>query len=97
MLGPDILTTCGTPGRLLQIGSEYLVGIGGGLCGPFREYTLFRDYSSEELEFLQSLDASVDCGVAVAPLSSALAVSFSIISVAASLALSLAYFLQEHV
>ena len=54
--GPDVLTTCGREGFLLQIGTEYLVGIGGA-CSPISSWSNASSYSSQELDFLRQFSA----------------------------------------
>ena len=52
--GPDVLTTCGAPGRVLQLQEEYVVGIGG-FCSPIGEWSTVASYSSSELVLLTQL------------------------------------------
>lgn len=65
--GPDAITTCGTIGRILEIGTSYVVGMGG-LCSPIREWTQLSEYSSEELELLRRLrDDDASCATTEVP------------------------------
>ena len=52
--GPDVLTSCGDPGRLLQLQEEYVVGIGG-FCSDIGEWSTVASYSDSELELLTQL------------------------------------------
>ena len=54
VVGPDVLTTCGDPGRLLQLQEEYVVGIGG-FCSPIGQWSTVASYSSSELVLLTQL------------------------------------------
>ena len=54
MTGPDVLTSCGAYGRVLELGEQYVVGIGGA-CNPISQWTPLSDYSSREIEFLEQL------------------------------------------
>ena len=53
--GPDTLTSCGEAGRVLQLGVEYVAGIGG-RCSPIRSWAELSTYSANELEQLQEMD-----------------------------------------
>ena len=53
-LGPDVFTSCGTLGRVLTLGEEYVVGIGGA-CNPISEWTTLESYTESEIELLKSL------------------------------------------
>ena len=59
VFGPDVLSTCGQPGRVLEMGTVYLVGIGH-RCSPITQWTPLSDYSSENLDLLRRL--RVECG-----------------------------------
>ena len=50
-----MLTSCGSPGRNLQIGEEYVAGIGGP-CSSIREWTLLSD-SVYDVDFLRDPEA----------------------------------------
>ena len=63
--GPDVLTACGDEGRLLQIGVQYLVGIGGAYCNPINEWSEFSSFSSEEMELIENLPRVVAGGTTV--------------------------------
>ena len=56
MDGPDVLTTCGNPGRLLQINGTYIAGVGSG-CSPIDDWSEVSSYSAEELDLLRELRA----------------------------------------
>jgi len=43
--GPDVLSTCGFSGRLLQLQEQYVVGIGGA-CSPVNQWSTVSSYSS---------------------------------------------------
>lgn len=55
VIGPDTYTSCGEPGRVLQLGVEYVAGIGG-RCSPIRSWAELSTYSANELEQLQEMD-----------------------------------------
>ncbi len=55
--GPDVLTSCGTPNRILTVSSQYIVGIGGA-CLAIDDWTLSRTYLDSELDYLVSLSTS---------------------------------------
>ena len=57
--GPDVLTTCGIQGRVLQLREEYVAGIGGG-CNPINAWSAVGNYSSGEFNLLSEL--SLRCG-----------------------------------
>ena len=59
VLGPDVLTTCGNQGRVLQLREEYVAGIGGG-CNPINAWSAVGNYSSGEFNLLSEL--SLRCG-----------------------------------
>ena len=52
-VGPDVLTSCGQYGRILTVGREYILGIGG-ICNPISAWTLADDYSDDELNLQQA-------------------------------------------
>ena len=52
--GPDVLTSCGRQGRLLQLQEEYVVGIGGG-CNPINAWSTVGSYSISEFSLLSEL------------------------------------------
>lgn len=52
--GPDVLTSCGAPGRLLRLQEEYMLGIGG-VCSPISDWSTVSSYSSSELNLLTEL------------------------------------------
>ena len=52
--GPDVLTSCGVPGRLLRLQEEYMLGIGG-VCSPISDWSTVSSYSSSELNLLTQL------------------------------------------
>ena len=53
MIGPDTQTTCGNPSSRLQIGTEYVVGIGG-VCSPIEAWSELSSYSTHEVELMRS-------------------------------------------
>ena len=57
MDGPDVLTMCSNPGRLLQINRMYVAGVGGA-CSPIDEWSEVSSYSAEELDLLRELSAA---------------------------------------
>ena len=50
--GPDVLTNCGEWGRVLTVGSEYLVGIGGA-CNRIDAWSEVSQYTASELQILR--------------------------------------------
>ena len=54
VVGPDVATSCGDPGRLLRLQEEYVVGIGG-FCSDITEWSTVSSYSSSELVLLGEL------------------------------------------
>ena len=56
--GPDTQTTCGDPSRRLQVGTEYVVGIGGP-CSPIIPWSELSNYSAEEMELIRG---GMSCG-----------------------------------
>ena len=60
--GPDVLTSCGRQGRVLQLQEEYVVGIGGG-CNPINAWSTVRSYSSSEFNLMTQLTSGCkgDC------------------------------------
>ena len=52
--GPDVLTSCGAYGKVLQLQEEYVVGIGGA-CNPIAEWSTVASYSSSELNLMTQL------------------------------------------
>lgn len=52
--GPDVLTSCGVPGQVLQLGTSYVVGIGGA-CSPIGDWSALDTFNSAELELLREL------------------------------------------
>lgn len=55
--GPDVLTSCGSFGRVVELGEQYVVGIGGA-CNPISEWTPLDDYSDRGIELLEQLGNS---------------------------------------
>ena len=57
VLGPDkgssLGSSCGSPGGRLQLGTSYVVGIGG-VCGGLKEWTALSNFREEEIELLQN-------------------------------------------
>ena len=58
--GPDVASTCGRRLYLLQIGTEYLAGIGHA-CSVLSSWDRLSSYSSQELDFLQLLNITEEC------------------------------------
>ena len=54
VVGPDVVTSCGEPGRVLRLQEEYVVGIGG-FCSDITEWSTVDSYSSSELVLLTQL------------------------------------------
>lgn len=52
--GPDVLTSCGAPGRILQLENQYIVGIGGP-CSEIGEWSELEHYSEVEIGYLRFL------------------------------------------
>ena len=59
-LGPDVTTSCGQYGRVLTVGSQYLVGIGGP-CNHFGDWSEISSYTESELAYLQTLREDPTC------------------------------------
>ena len=53
--GPDVSTSCGNSGRVLQLGTTYVAGVGGA-CSPINEWTPLSEYSQEEVELMRELE-----------------------------------------
>jgi len=49
--GPDLLTSRGSPGNILSVGTTYVVGVGGP-CGAYSEWTPYSRYPTEERQAL---------------------------------------------
>ena len=56
VFGPDVLTSCGNPGRRLSINQTYLIGLGGP-CSPIAEWSSLESFSMDELCLLRDLRA----------------------------------------
>ena len=92
--GPDVLTSCGVPGRLLQLGTSYIVGIGGP-CSPLESWSEPSTFSAAELELLRELSGAGDTtagdttasvtDAATVPAMSLIAAVFSVVITAVSL------------
>ena len=52
--GPDVLTSCSYRYRMLTLGVEYVVGIGG-FCSPIGQWSTLASYSDSEVALLESL------------------------------------------
>lgn len=78
--GPDTQTSCGDEDRRLQIGTEYIAGIGG-RCSPIDQWSERSSYSSEEIHQLRN---EMDCG-ATSLFSFSLALSLIPIAIATML------------
>ena len=56
VFGPDVLTSCGSPGRRLSINETYMIGVGG-VCNPIPEWPTLESFSMEEVCLLRELRA----------------------------------------
>ena len=56
MFGPDVLSSCGSPGRHLNINETYMIGVGG-VCNPIPEWPTLESFSTEEVCLLRELRA----------------------------------------
>ncbi len=52
--GPDVLTSCGYYGRVLELGKQYVVGIGGP-CSPVSEWDELGEFTQKEVQYLSDL------------------------------------------
>lgn len=52
--GPDVTSSCGSSGRVLQLGTTYVAGVGGP-CSPIGEWTALSEYEEEEVELMREL------------------------------------------
>lgn len=52
--GPDVLTSCGQYGRILQAGSIYVVGIGGP-CGSIGEWSTRGKFGERNFDYLRTV------------------------------------------
>ena len=60
--GPDVLTSCGYYGYVLQLNRRYVVGIGGP-CYPISNWDTFESYTTQDIEQLRDLsDRELNCG-----------------------------------
>ena len=60
--GPDVLTSCGQYGRVLQLNTAYVAGIGQA-CSPISQWGELSDYSEGEMELLRRLrEGEEECG-----------------------------------
>lgn len=50
--GPDVLTSCGQNNRVLKLGLQYLVGVGGA-CTSLVSWSELAEYESADLDLLQ--------------------------------------------
>lgn len=74
VIGPDVLTSCGQYGRILQFNTPYVAGIGHA-CSPISQWSQLGDYSETEIELLRRLrDGEVECDGATATATTAAAV-----------------------
>ena len=64
-VGPDVLSPCVNPNRILKTGREYIVGIGG-VCSPISEWSMIDVYNPDDLTLLQqaSTDPTLCAGAA---------------------------------
>ena len=57
--GPDVLTSCSTfYAGILQLNSEYLVGVGGPCSTAFFEWELLSEYTENDLDDLRQFGDS---------------------------------------
>ena len=56
VFGPDVLTSCGQYGRVLEL-SKHVVGVGGP-CNPISAWTEVEDYTERDLQQLNDLAES---------------------------------------
>ena len=66
LFGPDVLTSCGDPSRLLRINERYVVGIGGP-CYTISQWSPLESYSTRDIEQIRNLQmryeaGSINCG-----------------------------------
>ena len=62
--GPDVLTSCASIyGRLLQLNTEYLVGVGGPCSSAFYEWAELSVYTESDLQLLRKIREQVDYGL----------------------------------
>ena len=68
-VGPDVLSPCVNPNRILKTGREYIVGIGG-VCSPISEWSMIDVYNPDDLTLLQqaSTDPTLCAGASVVAL-----------------------------
>lgn len=70
--GPDVLTSCGAYGRVLEIGTVYVVGIGQ-ICSPLPTWGALDEYSADNIAQLRQLQrGEVECGAVIIRASSLL-------------------------
>ncbi|XP_019849854.1 PREDICTED: uncharacterized protein LOC100636237 isoform X2 [Amphimedon queenslandica] len=53
--GPDVLTSCGSPKSLLQVGQTYMVGLGS-VCSLIKPWRPLTEFTSNDLNFIQKLN-----------------------------------------
>ena len=79
--GPDVLTSCGQYGRVLQLNTAYVAGIGQA-CSPISEWGELSDYSEGEIELLRRLrEGEEECGATATVVSVAMVMTFALITV----------------
>jgi hypothetical protein len=77
-IGPDVLTSCGAYGRVLQFNTVYVAGIGQA-CSPISEWTQLSDYTEGEIELLRRLrDEEVECGATALVISVVMVMTFAL-------------------
>ena len=77
--GPDVQTSCGAYGRVLQIGTVYVVGIGS-VCGPISDWMMLSQYTPANIQLLRRLrDGDVECAGTTVECAGTTAVATSLI------------------
>ena len=56
--GPDVNSGCGELGRVLQLGTTYVAGVGHA-CSPIGQWSPLSEYSQEEVELMRKLSEMV--------------------------------------
>ena len=52
--GPDVVSSCAAEfGRVLELGGQYLVGIGANTCGVFHDWTALSGFTEDDLDLLR--------------------------------------------
>jgi hypothetical protein len=79
-IGPDVLTSCGDIGRVLQLNTVYVAGIGQE-CSRINEWTQLNEYTESEIEFLRRLRDEVACGGTAMVISVAMVIIFALFTI----------------